>query len=51
MDFIDFHRSYQIFLFRFNFGDKRNGQDISFDRDKRKEFKENFKLLEPFSFD
>ena len=40
-----------FFLFRFNFSDKLNGQDISFDRDKRKEIKENFKLLEPFSFD
>ena len=51
IDFIDFHGLYQFFLFRFNFSDKLNGQDISFDRDKRKEIKENFKLLEPFSFD
>ena len=49
IDLIDFHRSYQFFLFRFNFSDKLNGQDITFDRDKRKEIKENFKSLEPFS--
>ena len=49
IDLIDFHRAYQLFLFRFNFSDKLNEQDISFDRDKRKEIKENFKSLEPFS--
>ena len=28
--FIDFHRYCRFFLFRFNFNEKRNGQEISF---------------------
>jgi len=50
INFIDFHR-YRIFLLRFDFSEKRNGQSM----DKRlalfaikgEEFKQNFKLLEP----
>ena len=30
---IDFHRYHRFFLFRFNFSEKRNGQEISFVRD------------------
>ena len=33
---IDFHRHYRFFLFRFNFIEKGNGQEISFVRGKRK---------------
>ena len=28
IDLIDFHCSYQFFLFRFNISDKLNGQDV-----------------------
>ena len=33
INFIDFHRYYRFFLFRFDFSEKRNGQDITFVRD------------------
>ena len=34
--FLDFNRYYRFFLLRFNFSEKRNGQDISFARDNTK---------------
>ena len=45
INFIDFHRYYRFFLFRFNLSEKRNGQVISFVLDKRKEIQRKFLIV------